>query len=226
MFNKKQTLTILALVIAVAMAAPYARGQDKVDLSFNAFAVNMGTVHTGATNTMTIKITRWSTDEERQKLFETIVEKDQDAVIKVLQDMDETGWARLNNRPGMAGTYPHRGAWGMRGSGGAGAGMWGAGMRTFPSERLRFARKFEKDGGHSLYILALDRAIPYWEAVGQPRTIDYPLTIIVLEMDEKGEGEGKLAIGVQLTYDKDKKRIELENFSSEPVRLTKVHQDK
>ena len=29
-----------------------------------------------------------------------------------------------------------------------------------------------------------------------------------------------------IVYDKEKKRIELENFSSEPVRLTKVHQNK
>ena len=55
------------------------------------------------------------------------------------------------------------------------------------------------------------------------RQIDYPLTLIVLDVDEKGDGEGKLAVGVQLTFDRENKRLEIENLSSEPIRLTSVH---
>ena len=32
-------------------------------------------------------------------------------------------------------------------------------------------------------------------------------------------GEGKMAYGAQITFDKKKNTIELENYSSEPVRL-------
>ena len=41
--------------------------------------------------------------------------------------------------------------------------------------------------GQRRIVLALDRPIPYWEAVGMPRTIDYDLTIVVLDLDEKDE---------------------------------------
>ena len=98
----------------------------------------------------------------------------------------------------------------------------GTGRKTFPSERLRYARAFQIEDKRRL-VLALDRPIPYWEAVNQPRTIDYGLTMIVLDLDKEGEGEGRMAIGVELTLDKEKNVLEIENFATEPVRLMEVH---
>ena len=51
-----------------------------------------------------------------------------------------------------------------------------------------------------------------------PRTF----SLIELRLDEKNEGDGTLAVGVEMKYDKEKNTLVLENFSSEPVRLTRV----
>ena len=215
MIRGESRIRRLAVALALAMAVPaaIAGAEDEPRETFNAFAVNMGTIHTGSTTTLQINITRWSTDEERAKLFTTIVEKDQKDIIDVLQNMEETGWVRLDHRPDMAGVHPHRGSFRR---------PVGPTHKTFPSERLRYAREFKVEDKRRI-VLALDRPIPYWEAVGQPRTIDYPLTLIVLDVDAKGDGEGQLALGVQLTFDRENQRLEIENLSSEPIRLTSVH---
>jgi hypothetical protein len=87
---------------------------------------------------------------------------------------------------------------------------------------LHFARqKALPDGGQSI-ILATDRYVTAWEAFHQPRTIDYPFTVIQLQLDKSGHGVGKASIATRITQDEDG-TIELENFSSEPVMLNDVH---
>jgi hypothetical protein len=63
-----------------------------------------------------------------------------------------------------------------------------------------------------------------WEAANQPRTIDYPFTLIQLQLNKNDEGVGKASIATKIT--KTDNYIELENFSSEPVRLNNVHKVK
>ncbi len=69
----------------------------------------------------------------------------------------------------------------------------------------------------------------WWSGVASGRPnwgancrFDYGLTIVVLDLDEEDKGEGRMAIGVKLKLDMDAKQLEIENFSSEPVRLTNV----
>jgi hypothetical protein len=83
---------------------------------------------------------------------------------------------------------------------------------------LHFARQRpEAEGGRTI-VLATDRYITGWEAVNRPRTIDYPFTLIQLNRNDTGVG--KLSIATKITAKGD--TIELENFSSEPVRLNQV----
>jgi len=90
---------------------------------------------------------------------------------------------------------------------------------------LHFARqKPLPDGGQSI-ILATDRYVTAWEAFHQPRTIDYPFTVIQLQLDKNEHGVGKASIATKITQDDDG-TIELENFSSEPVMLNDVHPQK
>jgi hypothetical protein len=60
------------------------------------------------------------------------------------------------------------------------------------------------------------------EARTQPRTIDYPFTLFEIRVNKDGEGEGKLAVATKITFDKKANQVELENYSSEPVRLNQV----
>lgn len=76
-------------------------------------------------------------------------------------------------------------------------------------------------GGKRRIVLATDRYISFYEARNQPRYRDYDMSLIVVDVDAKGEGQ--LAMGVQLTVDTEKKTLVVENFGTEPVRLTKIH---
>ena len=89
---------------------------------------------------------------------------------------------------------------------------------------IHFARQRPNpDGGRNI-VIATDRYIPMWEAVNRPRSIDYPFTLIQLQLNKNDEGVGKASIATKIT--KTDNYIELENFSSEPVRLNNVHKVK
>jgi hypothetical protein len=90
---------------------------------------------------------------------------------------------------------------------------------------LHFAReRAEPDGGRMIFLMT-DRPIGGWEARNQPRTIDYPFTLIQLQVDKDGNGEGKASIYTKITEAKDG-TIELENFANQPVMLNQVKKDR
>ncbi len=75
--------------------------------------------------------------------------------------------------------------------------------------------------------MATDRAIAFQEAANSTRTMDYPFTLIELHMDQDVQkGEGRLSLATKIGVSKDGTRIELENYSSEPVRLQNVRKQK
>ena len=87
---------------------------------------------------------------------------------------------------------------------------------------LRFAQQEPgPDGGRRIF-LATDRPISFWEAVNQPRTIEYPFTFIELRMNGKGEGEGKLALATKIDVDRDDRVIQLVNYMAQPINLNQV----
>jgi len=91
---------------------------------------------------------------------------------------------------------------------------------------LHYARKHPgEDGGEQIIILT-DRRVGFWEARDQPRTMDYPFTLIEVRVNAKGEGEGKLSVATKITYNKKKNTVELENYASEPVRLQNVRAER
>jgi hypothetical protein len=56
--------------------------------------------------------------------------------------------------------------------------------------------------------------------------VDYPFTLIEIHLDKDGKGQGKMAYATKITFDKKKNSVELENYSSEPVRLNEVTLEK
>jgi len=192
----------LALIMAVM---PIAQAQEETRESFSAFAVAMGTSNppimpAGQTTTFQITITRWTAPEERNALLAQLIENGQEALIKALQKTEETGFIRATGRA--------------------------AARSTFPSERLRYAFQFPGEEGKRRIVLALDRPISMWEAVNSPRWRDYDMTLIVLDVDAEGKGEGQLAMGVQMGVNQEEKKLVIENFGTEPIRLTRVTKTK
>lgn len=65
---------IVTVVAALSLAAAAQEADETKDV-FNARALNMGGGPTGASTTLLITITRWSTNEERMMLLNTLKEK-------------------------------------------------------------------------------------------------------------------------------------------------------
>ena len=87
---------------------------------------------------------------------------------------------------------------------------------------LQYAWRFVNSDGSSRLVIATDRRINFWEARNQPRSIDYPFTIIEMRLDTKGEGEGRLAAGTKISKSRDGKTIELENYGISPIALNNI----
>lgn len=202
--TKKNRITVaLVLTALVLFAVPGFARAEEVNERFRANAIAMGTsnppiIPAGRTATVDITVTRWTTNEEREMLFGELVEHEQQGLVKALRKQEETGWVRVTG-PSRTGS-----------------------MTSFPSERLRYARETVNEDGSRRIVLALDRPISFYEATRQPRWRKYDLTFVVLDVDAEGNGNGQLAVGVQLDFNYPSKTLVIENFGTEPVRLSTV----
>lgn len=187
---------LLVSVIGTDVGTNAQTNQEK--LHFTAFAVNMSNVGTGTTGLVEIDINSWSTPEERARIIETALANDQKAVVEILQKMPSRGRMWF---PQWEGPDPLNARLG-----------WD----------LRYTAQNPLPEGGRRVVSLTDRPISLWEARNQPRTIDYPFTLIQIEVDKDGNGQGKLSIASRIRFDKQKNVLELEDYASEPVRLTKV----
>lgn len=186
---------LAVLVGLFALAVPGSAPAADPLLSLSAFAVNMsGVGRTGRTETLQIVIERWSTDEERALLVDTLVEKSADKLLDAVQ--------KIKPRAGYIRTTTSLG--------------WD----------IQFARETDLPSGGKRIVFATDRPIGFQEARNSSRSADYEFMICEIRLGPDGKGEGKLSTATKVTYDKDKKQVELENYGQEPVRLTQVLTDK
>jgi hypothetical protein len=77
------------------------------------------------------------------------------------------------------------------------------------------------DGGYRV-VFATDRPMSFYERTDHPRSADYEFLVGELHVDRDGHGEGKLVPAAKVTFNKGENAIEIENYSNEPVQLTKV----
>src|SRR5262249_30277114 len=87
---------------------------------------------------------------------------------------------------------------------------------------LHFARQIPDAEGGRRIVLGTDRYVGTWEAANRPRTMDYPFTVIELQVDKAGNGKGWASLYTKVTATKDG-NVELENFANQPVMLNDVH---
>jgi hypothetical protein len=194
--NRIRSGVATAVAALALLSGPPARSQSNVEpLTITGHALSMSTIAPGTTAAIEITIRRWSTPEERAHLIETMVDKGDKALLNELQRAPVHGRFSV---PGLSGPDPHQ-------------------LRL--GHDLRYAwQRSQPDGGRQIVIMT-DRYIGFEEARAQPRTTDYPFTLIEIRVDKNGEGQGKLALATKIRFDKAKNNLDLENFDSEPVRL-------
>lgn len=190
----KHRLAILAVAVLAGAGAgsQVVRAADEPLLSLRAFAVDMSNPGRGGAGTLDIVIERWSTDTERQRLLDTLVERGSDKLLSTLQDLKpRVGYIR-------------------------GASTLGWDIHYAREERSAAT-------GARRIVFATDRPMSFSERINQPRSAEYEFTLGEVRIGADGKGEGKLVPAAKVKWDKDSHVIEIENYASEPVRLTTVY---
>ena len=85
---------------------------------------------------------------------------------------------------------------------------------------LHYAHQSPGEDGGRRIVIATDRPIGFWEASNRPRTVDYPFTVIQMQLGKDGTGEGRMSIATRIIAHGNV--IELENYASQPVMLKEV----
>jgi hypothetical protein len=153
---------------------------------FTAIAMVSNNLASGAGQVL-IQVTRWSTEEEQQRLVNTLVEKGPSAMLDELTKMRPVGTIRTPDSLGYD---------------------------------LHFASERPGDDGGREIVLATDRPIGFWETWNRPRTLDYPFTVIQMEINDDGKGKGTLSYATKIRAIDN--AIELENFATSPIMLTEI----
>jgi hypothetical protein len=185
-------LAVLALLALATLPASAPAAAPVLRLS--ATAVNLSGVGRAQAQTLTIVIERWSSDQERQKLLDVLIEKDADRLLDALQKVKpRAGYIRTNTSLG-----------------------WD----------ISYARQEELPTGGKRVIFGTDRPMAFYELRNSTRSADYDFMLCEIHLGPDGKGTGKLATAAKISYDKDLRKVEIENFGIEPVRLTEVHVEK
>jgi hypothetical protein len=198
MFTWIAASALLAIVTtwpAGAQVTPSAN--DRVVI--NGWALSMSNIATGANQTIQIMINGWSSPKEREHLISTFLEKKQDGLLRELEKQKELG---RFNFPGYMGPDPN------------------STMRL--GTDIRYAMNHPGEDGGRRIVIITPRVIGFREAANRPRIYDYPFTLFEMRFDKSGKGEGRMAYATQIMFDKKKNTVELENYSSEPVRLNNL----
>jgi hypothetical protein len=87
---------------------------------------------------------------------------------------------------------------------------------------IRYAVQMPGEDGGRRIVIATDRRMSFMEAANRPRTVDYPFTVVQLNLDNEGKGEGRASIYAKIEVDKKNNAIVLEDFGIQPVTLMNV----
>jgi hypothetical protein len=76
-----------------------------------------------------------------------------------------------------------------------------------------------KDGGRRV-LLVTDRPVGFAEATSRPQSIDYPFTVIDMQIPREGRGQGTMSIAAKIIP--AGKTILIENYDTQPVQLNRI----
>lgn len=188
----------LVIALLLAPAPSEAKKKDIIE-SFTANVMVMDTPGQQNSSILTMNIYGWTSDEDREKVLDAIKEASGDIRSQSVRQVSTT----------------------LRKLGKAGY-LFLMGERGWP---IRYARAFETSSGRQI-ILGLERPVTFSEVYAGAQARDFDVTVIVLNLDSSGNGEGIASVGTELVWDEAEGKIGITNFSSQPVKLTSVRPSK
>jgi hypothetical protein len=150
-----------------------------------------------------ILVDHWSSDAERDALRHTFLDQGVETLLPALH--------RLHGRAGVV-LLPGVQALGTR-------------VRTRTPKNLLFARENITKAGRQLVFIA-DQHVGFGEARIYSRAELQEFNLLDIRIGADGKGVGKLAGADRVTYNKQSKMFEVENFGELPARLVDVHVEK
>ncbi len=181
--------TAVGTTLVMTLGAMPAMAQKSIEQYKGNAIVQTG----GRASMVEINIYRWSSDDERNEILESIKEATEDTslsrhVAQTLRGQKKTGYAFL------------------------------AGQQGYP---LRYSREFKTDKGRQV-ILATDRPVSFGEVYQHSKLGDFDVTVILLDLDDSGNGEGIISVGTEVLWNEETGKLEVTNTTSQPVKLGNV----
>jgi hypothetical protein len=195
-------LSTLVVLAGATSAQAQEEKEKKLEERYRSFSVAMGA---GVSGVLDITINRYSTEQERAALIETLKTSGQEKMVEVLRKQKETGFAKTQT---------------------------GAGMRGWPSVRIHYTHEVKQPDGKRTVVLVTDRNMSMAEEMAQSRSVDYTVSAVVMELEpvtgEKNlieKGTGLYYAAVKLSFDKDN-RLKVEYMGQQPIRMTDIRREK
>jgi hypothetical protein len=88
---------------------------------------------------------------------------------------------------------------------------------------VRYARQIELPDGGRRIVFATDRPMSFRELWRRPQSVDYQFLAGEIRLGPDGQGKGTLVPAARIDYNRATRTIEVEDYASQPVRLTEVH---
>ena len=90
---------------------------------------------------------------------------------------------------------------------------------------LRYARRTNATENIENIVIITDRALSFYELRNSTRTVDYPFTVIRMQLNSQGRGQGDVLLATRISADKATKDIAFENFGVTPLKLQNVRRE-
>jgi hypothetical protein len=182
---------LVTVISAVVIAVASPVAGQTQKESFTGFAINMNDGPNTATVDFTIE--RWSTEAERGRLL---------SILKEVKDPNRANQQLLKTLQSLPQVGDIRT------------------QRTLAWD-LRYAHQSPLENGGRRIVLATDRPVGFRETANQARTLDYPFTILEIQLDKSNQGVGKILAGTRILVDKNNALV-LENYGQQPVRFNNI----
>ena len=90
---------------------------------------------------------------------------------------------------------------------------------------LRYARQMQVTENGETVIIISDREMSFSELRYSPRSIDYPFTVIRMQLNSQGRGQGDILLATKISADKRTKDIAFESYTTTPLKLQNVRRE-